>query len=66
MLSSTAWALLAPLPCPLGLLTAANINVHAARGTVARHEARNFGPDQARHGPMVSGPGERSLCGFGN
>ena len=34
-----------------------SINVHAARGTAARHEARNFCPDQAWHGLMVSGPG---------
>ena len=33
------------------------IHVHAARGTTARPEARQFGPARAQPGPVMCGPG---------
>ena len=42
---------LEPEPSVLTLLEP--IHVHAARGTTARPEARQFGPARARPGPML-------------
>ena len=43
-----------PRPCPRHVQA---ILGHAARGTTARHEAREKSPTRTRHGPINSGPG---------
>jgi len=38
-------------------LCTAAIDVQKARGPIARHKTRFFGPAQARHGPVAGVPG---------
>lgn len=40
-----------------GLVVDEVIDVHMARSMVARPKARDFGPSQARHGPLLTMPG---------